>query len=109
MTTLNSSQIQQYRDQGYLVLRANEHSLVDPIELQKWTEEVANWPRAKGKWMPYDEVNSSGEKQLMRTEKFADYHEQFGKLLFGEPIANILKQLSSDVSYKTPSRNNVSF
>jgi hypothetical protein len=100
MTSLTSSQIQQYRDQGYLVLRANEHSLVQGTELQTWTHEVANWPRVKGKWMPYDEINSSGEKQLMRTEKFADYHEQFGKLLFGEPIANILAQLSGEVSLK---------
>jgi hypothetical protein len=48
--------------------------------------------------MPYDEVNSNGQRQLMRTEKFADYHEQFGNLLFGEAIANVLKQLSGDVS-----------
>jgi hypothetical protein len=99
MASLNTSQIQHYKDQGYLVLRANEHNLVDPIELQRWTHEVANWPRAKGKWMPYDEINSSGEKQLMRTEKFADYHEHFGKLLFGEPIAKILQQLSGDVRF----------
>lgn len=97
MVTLSPSQIEEYRTQGYLVLRVHEHDLVNPKDLQGWTNEVANWPRVKGKWMPYDEINASGEKQLMRTEKFADYHEQFGKLLFGEGIADILKQLSGDV------------
>jgi hypothetical protein len=98
MLLLSQSQIQCYQDQGYLILRAGEHNLVDPIELQRWTREVATWPRIKGKWMPYDEINSAGEKQLMRTEKFADYHEQFGKLLFGDSVAAILKQLSGEVS-----------
>jgi hypothetical protein len=97
MVVLSSSQIQKFKDDGFLILRANEHDLVDAVALQAWTDDVAQWPRVKGKWMPYEEINASGEKQLMRTEKFADYHEQFGKLLFGPAIADVLKQLSGDV------------
>lgn len=104
MVSLTSTQIEQYHTQGYLVLRAHEHDLVSAAELKEWTHEVANWPRVKGKWMPYDEVNSTGQKQLMRTEKFADYHEQFGNLLFGNAIADILKQLSGDVSWSPSNR-----
>jgi hypothetical protein len=97
MVVLTTFQVQAFREQGFLVLRANEHSLVDATDLQNWTNEVADWPRLKGKWMPYDEVTASGQKLLMRTEKFADYHTQFGELLFGSAIADVLKQLSGEV------------
>lgn len=96
MLDLNESQIAFYHEQGYLVLRANEHNLVNPPALQSWTDDVAQWPREKGKWMPYDEINSQGERQLMRTEKFADYHDQFRNLLYGSDLGHILQQLSGE-------------
>jgi hypothetical protein len=34
----------------------------------------------------------------MRTEKFADYHEGYRKLLFDSDLPGILGQLSGDVS-----------
>jgi 2-aminoethylphosphonate dioxygenase len=83
---------------GYPVLRTSEHKLVSPRDLQAWTGEVRDWPREKDKWMPYDEINAKGERQLMRTENFVDYHDRFRGLLYGEPIGEILKQLSGDVS-----------
>src|ERR1700753_2561877 len=97
MVTLLAPQVEKYHKQESLFLQATEHNLVVPQNLKEWTNEVANWPRVKGKWMPYDEINANGEKQLMRTENFADYHEGFGNLLFGDAIADILKQLSGDV------------
>jgi hypothetical protein len=96
--SLSQAQVDDYHTKGFLVLRAKEHNLINPAELQAWANEVQNWPRVAGKWMPYDEVNADGQKQLMRTEKFADYHEQFRTFLFGEGIANLLEQISSDVS-----------
>lgn len=79
------------------MVRVQEHGLIDPAELKKWTDEVAAWPRVRGKWMPYDEVNSAGEAQLMRTEKFADYHDGFHELLFGPGLTGLLGQLTGDV------------
>jgi hypothetical protein len=113
MITLSESQISHYRTEGYLLLRAHEHDLVAPEELKHWTDEVASWPRTKGKWMPYDEINAAGETQLMRTEKFADYHTSFGKLLFGQGLAQILQQLAGGemllfkdkINYKSPKGN----
>ena len=98
MASLTPEQIASYRENGYLVIRATEHNLVTPEELEQWTDEIAGWPRVKGKWMPYDEINSRGEAQLMRTEKFADYHEGYGKLLFESDLPKILGQVSGDVS-----------
>ena len=94
---LTPEQIEHYKTQGYLVLRVADHGLVDPDKLKAWTDEVRNWPRVNGKWMPYDEVNESGEKQLMRTENFVDYHEQFKELLCGDDLPAILQQVSGDV------------
>ena len=98
MGLLTPEQIASYHAEGYLLLRAHEHGLVDPDDLKKWTNEIVAWPRVRGKWMPYDEVNSAGESQLMRTEKFADYHEGFRSLLFESDLAGVLEQLTGDVS-----------
>lgn len=97
MSPLTPEQTASYHENGYLLLRADEHKLVDPIELKRWTQEVQVWPRVKGKWLPYDEININGERQLMRTERFIDYHPEFKSLVCGEQLAEILKAVSGDV------------
>jgi 2-aminoethylphosphonate dioxygenase len=99
-SVVNAALVEQYRRDGYLLLRTADHNLVNPQDLQRWTREVKEWPAEKGKWMPYHEVNTSGQRQLMRTEKFVDYHDGFEKLLCGQAIAKILKDISGDVSYQ---------
>jgi len=47
--------------------------------------------------MPYEKVNMMVERQLMRTENFVDYHQEFQRLLCGKQIGTVLKQLSNDV------------
>lgn len=95
---LTAEQVQFYQDNGYLVLRAEEHSLIpNPSNLKTWSEEVRTWPLEKGKWMPYFEVTASGERQPMRTENFVDYHEQWKNLICGDSLASILKELSGEV------------
>lgn len=83
-------------------MRADEHKLVTLDDLQTWVSEVRTWPRETGKWMPYDEINVSGERQLMRTENFVDYHPQFNDLLCGEAMRNIIGQLAGCVSSPSP-------
>ncbi|GAM36225.1 hypothetical protein TCE0_018f05152 [Talaromyces pinophilus] len=113
MYTLTPSQVESYHCDGFLLLRVGEHKLVDPVKLAKWTEEVKSWPRVKGKWMPYDEINIKGERQLMRTENFVDYHDDFKKLVCGEGLAGILGALAGEdmllfkdkINYKQPRGN----
>jgi len=113
MLSLTQDQVDYYHTQGYLILRVSEHKLINPSDLQTWTNDVAQWPRERGKWMPYDEINSNGQRQLMRTEKFADYHPEFQQLLCGPGLGHILKQLSGDdmllfkdkINYKSPKGN----
>ena len=95
--TLSPAQISQFHTEGFLVLRADEHNLIDLSLLQKWTAEVRDWPRGKGTSMSYEEVNIHGERQLMRTEHFVDDHGGFRDLLCGSEMAAILKQISNDV------------
>jgi hypothetical protein len=40
MAPLTPKQIASYHENGYLLLRADEHKLVDPTELKQWTQEV---------------------------------------------------------------------
>lgn len=110
---ISPSQKQHFDEQGFLVLRVNEHKAVDPQTLQSWTEEVSNLPREHGKWMPYDEITSTGERQLMRTENFAPYHAGFNDLLFGDQLRGILGQVTGEemllfkdkINYKLPGGN----
>lgn len=110
---LTQQQIKHFDDHGFLILRAHEHRLVDPTALHAWSEEVRNLPKEKGKWMPYDEITASGERQIMRTENFVDFHEDFDQLLRGENLTGILAQLTRDdmllfkdkINYKMPGGN----
>lgn len=111
--TITPAQKEHFDTQGYIVLRASEHNAVVPSTLQTWADEVKNLPRETGKWMPYDEITSTGERQLMRTENFAPYHQGFGDLLFGDDIRTILAQVTGEemllfkdkINYKQPGGN----
>jgi hypothetical protein len=63
---------------------------VNAKDLQLWAGQVQSWPKEKDKWMPYDEININGERQLMRTEKFVDYHPEFDAFLRGEGLTKDL-------------------
>jgi hypothetical protein len=113
MVILTKKQLEDYSTDGYLILRNNEHSLITPSSLKTWTNEVFAWPSRPGKWMPYNEVSTTGTTQLMRTEKMADYHPQLGALLFSEALGSIVKQISGEemllfkdkINYKLPNGN----
>jgi hypothetical protein len=92
------AQIEQFNRDGYLYVPASEHGLVDPQAVQEWAKQVREWPLEKGKWMAYHEVNVDGQRQLMRTENFVDYHPDLHALLCGDHLAEILKTLSGGVS-----------
>ncbi|KAJ5090835.1 hypothetical protein N7532_009519 [Penicillium argentinense] len=100
MSPLAPEQVVSYHKNGYLLLRAPEHQLVDPADLKKWTGEIQAWPRVKGKWMPYDEINMNGERQLMRTERFIDFNPQYKDLVCGKKLGQILKAVSDMLLFK---------
>lgn len=99
---LSEAQIEQFHEQGFLIVRVDEHKLVDPIALRQWAIDVRCWPKEKGKWMPYEEVTASGERQIMRTEKYVDYHDKLRDLLCGPALSSVLAQLSGEVGFLSP-------
>ena len=102
LATLTDKQRDSFKNDGFLHILHHEHGLIGDVdELQKWTEHILSWPREKGKWMPYDEVNTKGERQLMRTEKIVDYFQPVKDLLCGDGLLSILKQLAGKVGSLT--------
>jgi len=85
-----------FEDKGYLILR-DVMSKEEAIDLQRWAQEVHDLPRtAETPWMPYEEINASGQRVLCRTENYANYHEQFNNLLRGKMMLSILGQLAKE-------------
>ncbi|EPS36013.1 hypothetical protein H072_10457 [Dactylellina haptotyla CBS 200.50] len=109
---ITPDQVKFYEEEGYLIVKSNK-SLYDISNLQSWTQEVLSWPLEVGKWMPYYEINTQGEKQLMRTEKIVDYHDGFRDLLGGDAVLGLLRALTGKevclfkdkINYKLPGAN----
>ena len=98
---LSHDQLEKYHKNGFLTVKAKEHNLITGSELQKWANEIYSWPKERGKWMPYNEINEKGESQLMRTECFVDYHAGLKALLCGEELGSVMRQLAGHVSFSS--------
>jgi hypothetical protein len=85
-----------FNTNGYIILRdiLNKGEILD---LQAWSQEVHDLPRtAETSWMPYEEINASGQRVLCRTENYANHHQGFNDLLRGKKLLNILGQLAGE-------------
>jgi hypothetical protein len=96
---LTESQIKFFHSNGYLVVKREDHQIFTAEQIQQWSSEVESWELTKGKWMVYNEINVHGNKQVMRVEKFADYHGKFQQLLRGPELTSILEALSGANAY----------
>jgi 2-aminoethylphosphonate dioxygenase len=93
---ISSGQQDFFEKKGYLVLR-DVLSEGEVIDLQRWAQEVHDLPRtSETPWMPYEEINASGQHVLCRTENYANYHQQFNGLLRGSKLLGILSQLARE-------------
>jgi 2-aminoethylphosphonate dioxygenase len=94
--TITPRQHQFFAENGYLILR-DVFSPAETTTLQQWAQEVHDLPRTPDSpWMPYEEVNASGERVLCRTENYANYHTGFNTLLRGDKLLGILGQLAGE-------------
>ena len=85
-----------FQQKGYLVLR-DVLSQGETTELQRWAQEVHDLPRtSETPWMPYEEINASGQRVLCRTENYANHHPQFNALLRGSRLLGVLGQLAGE-------------
>ena len=96
---ITDEQCTSFESDGFLHIPHEQHNLIGDVnELQNWTEDILSWPRDKGKWMPYDELNTKGNRQIMRTEKVVDYFPPVKLLLCGDKLLSLLKELTGKVS-----------
>src|ERR1700710_1086916 len=94
--TISPEQQKSFEKKGYLVLK-DILSPTETVALQNWAQEVHDLPRtSETPWMPYEEINASGQRVLCRTENYANYHPQFNDLLRGSKMLGILSQLAKE-------------
>lgn len=93
---LSESQLAFFEERGYLIIK-DCVSFAETRELQTWVQDVHDLPRTVDcPYIPYEEVNASGDRVLCRTENFANTHSEFGALLRGPKLLGILEQLNGD-------------
>jgi len=85
-----------FDEKGFLIIK----DALKPEEadaLQDWAQTVHDLPRTPGvPWMPYEEVNASGQRVLCRTENYVNYHAGFNSLLRGPKLLSLLSQLAGE-------------
>ncbi|CAG8319516.1 unnamed protein product [Penicillium salamii] len=93
---LSAEQLQSFQDRGYLLVRGF-FTPKESAQLQQWASEVHDLPCTPDvPWMPYEEVNSRGQRVLSRTENFANSHSGFNGFLRGQRAASLLHQLAGE-------------
>jgi len=93
---LDAGQRQHWKEHGWLWLRG----LLSPAEVQdlrRWTDEMAAWPEAPGKWMRYYERLGDGSgKMLARIENFMPYSEGLAAMLLSRRMLSLLGELCGE-------------
>lgn len=93
---LSTEQLQSFQDRGYLMVRGF-FTPKELAQLQQWASEVHDFPCTPDvPWMPYQEVNSRGQRVLCRTENFANSHSGLNGFLRGKRAASLLHQLAGE-------------
>ncbi|KAK0099289.1 hypothetical protein ONS96_008520 [Cadophora gregata f. sp. sojae] len=93
---VSESQLAFFEEKGYLIIK-DSLSATETRQLQTWVQEVHDLPRTMDcSYIPYEEVNTSGQRVLCRTENFANTHQGFGTLLRGKMLSGILEQLNGN-------------
>ncbi|THU91819.1 PhyH-domain-containing protein [Dendrothele bispora CBS 962.96] len=107
-SVLSPDQKAQFEKDGFLVLPPISSQISENIV--QWSNEVKNLPHDSSTWMHYEEVTSTGQRILCRTENFADYHSGFKELFRGPGVLSVLEDLSGEemvlfkekINYKSP-------
>jgi len=88
---LTDEQVQQFREQGYLVV-PGLFTPEEMVPITEWVNEVENWPETPGKWMMYFEETENA-RLLNRIENVLPHHENFMALATGDKMQGACGQL----------------
>ncbi len=94
---LATEQIEQFRNNGYLLVR-NLYDADMMKQITDWTDEVSAYPEVPGKYMMYFEQSKldAGKRILNRMEDIEPYHQGFSKLFMHGDIQKVTSQLFGD-------------
>lgn len=111
MPQLSLQQIDDYRRDGFLVLR-ELFSIAECAELRAAVDALADAPQTPGgtRWYSDDEAADQGRRLLSRVEYFRDFHEGLRRVMASnrllEPLAQIFGEpavlFKDKINYKIP-------
>lgn len=90
MIALDEAARTSWRENRHLVLRG-ALAPAERDELRRWTEELAGWPEAPGRWMKYFEPGPA--RLLCRVENFLPFHPGLRALLGRDDLMACLAEL----------------
>jgi hypothetical protein len=92
-SVLSELQIEQFRRDGFLVVR-EMYSPGETRSISDWTDEVAAYQEEPGKTMMYfEESQDDGSRILCRIENFVPYHEGFSTLITARRMKQAVSEL----------------
>lgn len=109
-TVFSPQQIEQFRRDGYLVVRSM-YSPEEVRQISEWTDEVAGFPEVPGKYMMYFEKSQQdGSRMICRIENFVPYHAGFSGLITSTRMQRAVSELFGEaavlfkdkINYKLP-------
>lgn len=91
---MTPQQMADFERDGFVVIRGM-YSASEIAEMSGWIDDLVARKPEKGKWMPYfeDSKLEPGKKILSRLEKFAEFHEGFGRMVAEERMAGRVSEL----------------
>jgi hypothetical protein len=111
MPPLSLQQIDDYRRDGFLVLRGL-FSIAECAELRAAVDALADAPQTPGgtRWYSDDEAADQGRRLLSRVEYFRDFHEGLRRVMASsrllEPLAQVFGEpavlFKDKINYKIP-------
>jgi len=109
---LTPEQIQSYKDNGFLLLRANQiWSEKEAKDFLSFVNELDAWPETPGKWMKYFEKSLIDQSRILqRIENFFFYHKGLDDMFNGKHFLHLLENLMGEeavlfkekINYKLP-------
>ncbi len=108
MANLNSSQLQNWNNNGFLKI-PRYFTTNEVEEIQRWVAEISSWDPTNDKWMHHYESTPDGPR-LSRTENFIPYHDNMRTTVTSGKVLEIVSELMTEpavlykekINYKYP-------
>ena len=108
MAYLNSSQHQDWKNNGYLKL-SGFFDADEVNNLQNWVSNISSWETTTDKWMHHYESTPDGAR-LSRSENFIPYHDRLKDIVTSGKVLDVVSEVMNEpailykekINYKYP-------